>query len=1087
MSTLNNNANRMRGKKTGTGLTSVHPNPPVVLVAATPISISDDDEIPVATEDEGTPTPVTPTNSMKRPGDNLPSLANGTSAISSGPTQAPHANTGAGAGGDDEGNIAAQEVQVNNPPSSPNLRPLQDPQMLAGLGDDDFDELPQPMFINPCVFIGPMNANRDVDEEIVHDTNRAIDADVAAMSTPLSSPIYVPSSSDSPAPVRGNLDALTQSDFVFGGTAPGDADSTNDFWHHFPTPLITNSNLPSALATPLVTTGTHNIAAATPSSLMGMPSTATGLLFGNPNHLLNGENIAPGRAPARTDGQDARGRGRENEQEEEAGLDVADAKQDSPRRRKEKTLGEVEIDPKVSEEDDGIVQEHSRESERVLQPVGYGRQPGWYSAGNELRPGRWEAERNSSDAAPSGEYNMSGSFPTPHAVTNSTRSAPSVFASGWRSASWYRSRRTTLMTVDDPSSDGEKNDDDASILTTSPLLQPSPTPGRGASRATGAATELMAQSVTATGRSRLQVIMEDDAERQGLGDERRYTRRSREETRRWAATVEDADDEDEEEEGELRYYDTTTRGRGRDQASSASARGRSPFDEGERGHAHRDGRSAQGQGGDWSPRFRADKSRNYGQDEDARRSGSGRATRSSRAMHHDNARGREYFRDESDQEGDVQMSYGRSRASSTSLYDRDRGGEVVMSATRTHATLDLDDNLPAALKAGGSDDEDFVDDSPTPIPQLGDPYVYRQDPENFLEGMARAWQRDVWTQAKKNVLLLNTYNPRYVFSHGANSETADAVRRKITLVTGENDFTVTAPFRTEGWTGKGPYLWAIVGLSTEGMELILRRRVWSYKEITFFPARRSLQISDWILALEGLLTDDIDEITRIVRSTLERPSVRAPIEDMLQSNPEYAGIPVKEALRRVMATLRITLYRLDNNSIVVNVFMHSPTQSVTAWRKWVAELRRLTFGNFDVSVAFPRRVTACSGCLGIDHLDHICPFVQMAGWNGPQAGENTYVGPGARNHQTQGRGRGGAIRGELGRQTRPGQERGRDGSATRSMRGGRGGHTSVHGGSNGRTAQNGNQSMRGRGGVPWADKRFFGRDFGSRGRGGGRF
>lgn len=153
MSTLNNNTSRARGKKTGPGLTSVYPNPPVVFVAATPISISDDDEIPVATEDEGTPTPGTPKNNLDRPGDNLPSLANETS-ISNGLTQAPHASTGAGGG--DEGTTAAQETQENIPPSSPNLRPVQDPQTLAGLGEDDFDELPQPMFIDPRVFIGPM-------------------------------------------------------------------------------------------------------------------------------------------------------------------------------------------------------------------------------------------------------------------------------------------------------------------------------------------------------------------------------------------------------------------------------------------------------------------------------------------------------------------------------------------------------------------------------------------------------------------------------------------------------------------------------------------------------------------------------------------------------------------------------------------------------------------------------------------------------------------------------------------------------------------------------------------------------------------
>lgn len=311
----------------------------------------------------------------------------------------------------------------------------------------------------------------------------------------------------------------------------------------------------------------------------------------------------------------------------------------------------------------------------------------------------------------------------------------------------------------------------------------------------------------------------------------------------------------------------------------------------------------------------------------------------------------------------------------------------MASSDRIHS-LDVfdvgdDANLPDAVRRGGTI-LDGDEERPTPIPHDGDPEVHRHDPEAHLQGMSDTWVQEVWADPSGTSITLNTFNPRFTRSYGTNSRTALDLRRTITLITGESSFRVIAPDLASGYRGRGPVEWAITGLSSDGVDRILRRRVWSFNSITFFPRRRALDNPRWLLALEGFLEDDADNIGAAVRSTFERPQVRQRIEQMIRANPEFNHTPMAEAFRRVMSTLRITIYKLDNETVVANVFLRPPTLSVRVWRRWIQELRGLTFGSFHTAVARVRRISSCAGCLGVDHPSHLCPFTHMPGWNGPE-------------------------------------------------------------------------------------------------------
>ncbi|TFK78049.1 hypothetical protein K466DRAFT_607374, partial [Polyporus arcularius HHB13444] len=243
----------------------------------------------------------------------------------------------------------------------------------------------------------------------------------------------------------------------------------------------------------------------------------------------------------------------------------------------------------------------------------------------------------------------------------------------------------------------------------------------------------------------------------------------------------------------------------------------------------------------------------------------------------------------------------------------------AMPSPRSLDVFDLvtDDNMPEAVRRNTATTE-REDIFPTPIPHEGDPEVHRHDPEAHLLGMSDEWVQEVWSDPSGTSLTISTFNPRFSRSYGTNRRTATDLRQAVARITGESSFSIIAPDLATGHRGRGPVEWAVTGLTTDGVDLLLRRRVWSFKTITFFPRSRSLINPSWILALEGFLEDNADTIRCAVRSTFERPQLRLRVEQMIRTNPEFVDIPLDEAFRRIMATLRVTVYTLDNDTVVAN-------------------------------------------------------------------------------------------------------------------------------------------------------------------------
>ncbi len=186
----------------------------------------------------------------------------------------------------------------------------------------------------------------------------------------------------------------------------------------------------------------------------------------------------------------------------------------------------------------------------------------------------------------------------------------------------------------------------------------------------------------------------------------------------------------------------------------------------------------------------------------------------------------------------------------------------------------------------------------------------------------------LWDDPSGTSITLSTFIPRYSTTYGTNRRPTTDLRQVINRITGESSFRVIAPNHATDYQGRGPVEGAVTGLTREGVDRLLRRRVWSLKSITFLPRPRVLDAPQLLLVLEGFLDDSVENSMRAVRRTFERPLVRSRIEQMIRANPEFNRITTNEALRHVPSSVRVTVYALDNGTVVASVFLRSPIQGM---------------------------------------------------------------------------------------------------------------------------------------------------------------
>ncbi|KAI0685500.1 hypothetical protein C8T65DRAFT_701508 [Cerioporus squamosus] len=357
--------------------------------------------------------------------------------------------------------------------------------------------------------------------------------------------------------------------------------------------------------------------------------------------------------------------------------------------------------------------------------------------------------------------------------------------------------------------------------------------------------------------------------------------------------------------------------------------------------------------------------------------------------------------------------------------------------------------IPTAIEAGFTNS-----DEPTDLPTGGFPRIHREDPEARIRGMAVEWIQEIWTDPPHSSFLLDVFNYRYTEDETYNRRISERLRNRVEQATGDSNFDVVPPEADPRLNARSrdlPTTWAIRGLSAAGVANALRRGVWSFHDISFFAFPRAAERTSWICMLEGFLDGNATKIRAAVLRALAEEDMRAWLEAMVETNTEFQGTSVADGVRAIIASVRVEPMRMGNGNFVANIFIRSPTRDIREWRRWAENLRARRYRTFANGTGRVRHTTRCSGCHGVSHPTHICPFPRLRGWNGPRQGDGVFgERSGAEDESSPGVDDAGYGRRQT--QNRDDRNRGRGGGSTPNPRGGRGGY---NGGPN-----------RGRGGGP---------------------
>ncbi|KAI0697930.1 hypothetical protein C8T65DRAFT_697971 [Cerioporus squamosus] len=946
MSGRNNPSKNRRGKKGRSPPSSPRRNtPPVILVPATP---STPGQVPVATDDDQTP--PNPTQMSPRSYAQVAALPAATLSAVVWPV-APAATSSAGSTTQTSDGTASSLLM---PPT-----PVLEPTMVQLIDVDEPLELPPPVLPwQDVLSTGPL---------------------ATGIQSPLppSSPIYIPSSASATPTPSGGANSLRTVLWPFGAVDSQGAGSYDEFWAHFQTPIIPDANLPSALQTPSILTprvnGTQqSVPWPMPNQLGAMGrATSQANLENVPLLPISSESHPPVASRLRK-----RRRGVSPASGERI---RKSARKKGKARATDRPTNEAPTPPSANP------------WASATRPIGEGRAqermlPPSFIPSSSLRSSNHVpyddfGRAGSTSTSFYGRFNQSGSYPTPHGMSDPSQSSRAATSSidvlrPTRSSSVVTTPPQAMRLGPDSSAHPRMDIDweDAAPAGQAHLI-PDPFFPPSSQDASMMTSSSRMEEGSENARRRLRDILSDPRSLD--------VRPGPSRTRRNEVLPEEGEWDEDQSTPTSHYYERELGALPDRRASSEVPSVPSTSSLG------------------WSERVADETRMGRQQRREAVPSAYLGGMGSRFTEEWEDRSPRRMARDlESSRWSSPRQSYiGRD----SSLY-RLQGGartrvhhapaSTATPSNRIHS-LDVfdigdDDNLPDAVRRGDSTNEGD-DERPTPIPHEGDPEVHRHDPEAHFRGMSDNWVQALWAVPPNTSVTLSTYNPRGSRNYGVNRRTASDIRGRVAQATGESNFLVIAPDPAPSYRGRGPVEWAITGLSPEGVERLLRRRVWSYKSITFFPRRRTLVNPRWVLALEGFLEDNTANIERAVRSTFERPQVRQRIEQMLRANPDFSAIPMDEAFRRIIATLQISVYTLDNGTVVANVFLQSPTQSIRTWRRWIQELRELTFGSFHTAIARARRISACAGCLGVDHPSHLCPFLRLPGWNGPEmAGGPSY-------------------------------------------------------------------------------------------------
>ncbi|KAI9058605.1 hypothetical protein FKP32DRAFT_1680345 [Trametes sanguinea] len=292
----------------------------------------------------------------------------------------------------------------------------------------------------------------------------------------------------------------------------------------------------------------------------------------------------------------------------------------------------------------------------------------------------------------------------------------------------------------------------------------------------------------------------------------------------------------------------------------------------------------------------------------------------------------------------------------------------------------------------------------TPPPPGGFPHVLFPEHDSLLNGLSELRARAI-LDPLRNPVLVQLWNVAYP-SHADVANLTSAITGAVQSITGIYNFLVVPPepiWAAPGVPNSAPFTWAIFSLPPDAVHRLVDGRVWSAPAITFFAYPRPTGLPDHLFALNGFTNNFEDAILQAVQAVFYSPDAIADLIPLLQTNPDFQGRTINEAVRDFLHTLRVDSIDLRNGQFIATVATQPPSHDPDAWRDWRDRMANLPYPTGLSGTGVRRPPSLCAGCHSAAHPTHHCPFRLIPGWNAPPPG--TRYGPSLieyrRNHPVQ--------------------------------------------------------------------------------------
>ncbi|KAH9016245.1 hypothetical protein EDB84DRAFT_1567349 [Lactarius hengduanensis] len=191
-----------------------------------------------------------------------------------------------------------------------------------------------------------------------------------------------------------------------------------------------------------------------------------------------------------------------------------------------------------------------------------------------------------------------------------------------------------------------------------------------------------------------------------------------------------------------------------------------------------------------------------------------------------------------------------------------------------------------------------------------------------------------------------------------------------------------------------PKSFLVYNLSNDQVDLVLQRKVWSSRAITFRATRFATVCPNFMFAIRGLGTISVKAVYPIVKQVWKSNKTKVYAQSLADEAPEDEQDSVRAELDHVLNTMNIV--RLDikeaGNVLKPRFNVHADCSNVSYDRLWSRLRAFLRSQKYSTSLeghgTTEKTAYVCSNCHGVDHPRGLCPFPEVLGWNGPKRESN---------------------------------------------------------------------------------------------------